>query len=265
MLAVNKRQGKGKGQPTKDDVRICIDPRDLNTALKREHHPTATIEEVANKLAGTVTFSTLDACSGFWQLPVDEASSKLLTFNTPWGRYRFCRLPFGIAPAPEIYRREMERLLKGVPVEIIVDDFLIHAKDKMEMNVKLSQVLERSREVGLKFNPSKVKLRVDEVRYVCHKLTSQGLQPDPEKIKAILDMPPPTDKVGVQLILGTVSYLQISSYRTKQRSRDPSHSCCRKTQFLCGIHPNKMPLHNSNASSAILQFSRISTPISRLF
>lgn len=207
MLVVDKRQGKGKGQPTKDEVRICIDPRDLNTALKRVHHPMVTIEEVANKLTNTVKFSTLDACSGFWQLPVDEASSKLLTFNTPWGRYRFCRLPFGIAPAPEIYQREMERLFEGVPVEIIVDDFLIHAKDEKEMNEKLSQVLERSKEVGLKFNPSKVKLRVDEVRYVGHRLTSQGLQPDPEKIKAIIDMPPPTDKEGVQRILGTVNYL----------------------------------------------------------
>jgi len=207
MLVVDKRQGKGKGQPTKDEIRICIDPRDLNTALKRVHHPMVTIEEVADKLTNTTTFSTLDACSGFWQLPVDESSSKLLTFNTPWGRYRFCRLPFGIAPAPEIYQREMERLFEGVPVEIIVDDFLIHAQDKKEMDEKLSMVLERSREVGLKFNPGKVKLRVDEVSYVGHRLTSQGLQPDPEKIKAILDMPPPSDKEGVQRLLGTVNYL----------------------------------------------------------
>ncbi|XP_032235873.2 uncharacterized protein LOC116617347 [Nematostella vectensis] len=166
MLLVDKRREKGKGQPTKEEIRICIDPRDLNTALKRVHHPMVTIEEVVDKLANTVVFTALDACSGFWQLPVDEASSKLLTFNTPWGRYRFCRPPFGVAPAPEIYQREMERLFEGVPVEILVDDFLIHAQDQSEMDEKLSMVLERSREVGLKFNPSKVKLRVDELKRV---------------------------------------------------------------------------------------------------
>ena len=166
-----------------------------------------TIEEVANKLSDAAMFTTLDACSGFWQLPMDEDSSKLLTFNTPWGRYRFTRLPFGVAPAPEIYQREMERLFEGVPVDIIVDDFLIHGKDEQEMNEKLRLVLERSRQVGLKFNPAKLKLRVDKVNYVGHVLTSQGLRPDPEKIKAIINMPPPTDKEGVQRFLGTVNYL----------------------------------------------------------
>ena len=211
MLIVDKRKRKGvkheNGQPTKEQVRICIDPRDLNTALKRVHHPMATVEEVASKLCNAVSFTTLDACSGFWQLPMDENSSKLLTFNTPWGRYRFTRLPFGIAPAPEIYQREMEKLFQGVPVDIIVDDFLIHARDENEMNEKLRMVLERSREVGLKFNPTKLKLRVNEVNYVGHVLTSQGLKPDPEKIKAIVNMPPPIDKEGVQRFLGTVNYL----------------------------------------------------------
>ena len=101
----------------------------------------------------------------------------------------------------------MERLFEGVPVEIIVDDFLIHAHDREEMDKKLTMVLERSREVGLKFNPGKLKLRVDKVNYVGHTLTSQGLQPDPEKIRAIVDMPPPSDKEGVQRLLGTVNYL----------------------------------------------------------
>ena len=158
MMVTDKRRGKGKGPPTKDDVRICIDPKDLNTALKRVHNPMVTIEEVANKHTNTVVFSTLDASSGFWQLPVDEVSSKLLTFNTPWGRYRFCKLPFGVAPAPEIYQSEMERLFEGVPVEIILDDFLIHAHDREEMDEKLTMVLKRSREVELKFNPDKLKL-----------------------------------------------------------------------------------------------------------
>ena len=78
------------------------------------------------------------------------------------GGYRFTRLPFGISPAPELYQREMDRLFEGVPVEIIVDDFLVHGKDQSEVDEKMRRVLDRSREVGLKFNPKKVKLRVPE-------------------------------------------------------------------------------------------------------
>ena len=210
MLVIDKRKVNDKRKdtpPSKDDVRICIDPRDLNKALKRPHYPMVTVEEVANRLAGAKSFTSLDACSGYWQLPVDDESSKLLTFNTPWGRYRFTRLPFGISPAPELYQMEMDRLFAGVPVEIIVDDFLVHGKDQSEVDEKMRRVLDRSREVGLKFNPKKVKLRVPEVSYVGHLFSAEGLKPDPEKIRAINDMPPPVDKEGVLRILGTVNYL----------------------------------------------------------
>ena len=75
------------------------------------------------------------------------------------------------------------------------------------MNEKLRMVLERNREIGLKFNPMKLKLRVNEVNYIGHALTSQGLKPDSEKLKAFLNMPPPIDKGGVQRFLGSVNYL----------------------------------------------------------
>ena len=181
--------------------------RDLNTALKRVHHPMVTIEEVANRLSGAEIFTSLDVCSGLWQLPMDEESSKLLTFNTPWGRYRFTRLPFGIAPAPAIYQREMDKLFEGISVEVIVDDFLIHGKHQKEIDQKLRMVLDRSRVVGLKLNPGKLKLRVSEVSYVGHLLASEGLKPDPEKIRAIKEMPAPTNKEGVLRLLGTINDL----------------------------------------------------------
>ena len=101
----------------------------------------------------------------------------------------------------------MDRLFEGVPVQIIVDDFLIHGEDQRDMDQKLRAVLDKSREVGLKFNPQKVRLRVPEVSYVGHILSSEGLKPDPEKIRAINQMPPPTDKEGVLRILGTTNYL----------------------------------------------------------
>ena len=79
----------------------------------------------------------------------------------------------------------MDKLFEGISVEVIVDDFLIHGKHQKEIDQKLRMVLHRSREAGLKFNPGKLKLRVPEVNHVGHLLTSEGLKPDPEKIRAL--------------------------------------------------------------------------------
>jgi len=84
MLVVDKQKAEERSSsPTKDNVRICIDPRNLKKAFKRPHYPMPTVKEIANRLAGAQMFTTLDDCSGYWQLQIDDESSKLLTFNTP--------------------------------------------------------------------------------------------------------------------------------------------------------------------------------------
>ncbi|XP_029656885.1 uncharacterized protein K02A2.6-like [Octopus sinensis] len=94
-------------------LRICLDPRDLNKALKRKYHPIPTLEEITPSLAGSKIFSKLDASNGYWNIKIDKESSKLTTFNTPFGRYRFNRLPFGL-------KRELSQTpLKSKPSEIL--------------------------------------------------------------------------------------------------------------------------------------------------
>ena len=83
-----------KGEITK--IIVCLDPRDLNKAIKREHYYTKTIDEVVTQLSGAKFFSVVDAKKGYWHVPLDIASSYRTTFNTPFGRYRFTRLPFGL-------------------------------------------------------------------------------------------------------------------------------------------------------------------------
>ena len=92
------------------DLRVCLDPRPLNRAIKREHYKLPTREEVTAELANAKFFSKLDASKGFWQLKLDEESSKLTCFNTPFGRKRFLRLPFGIKSAPEVYHKAVREL-----------------------------------------------------------------------------------------------------------------------------------------------------------
>ena len=102
ILAVPKKNGK---------IRICLDPKDLNKAILRENYPMPTIEEIATRLHGAKVFSVLDAKNGFWHVKLDEESSYLTTFHTPFGRYRWCRMPFGISSAPEVFQRRMHELI----------------------------------------------------------------------------------------------------------------------------------------------------------
>ena len=91
-------------------TRICLDPRVLNEAIECKHFPLPTIEEVTARMPNAKVFLVLDARSGFWQIPLDEASSLLCTFNTPHGQYKFKRLPFGIKSAPEVFQKHMKQL-----------------------------------------------------------------------------------------------------------------------------------------------------------
>ena len=94
MVVLPKKNGK---------LRICLDPMDLH----RASHPMPTIEEVASRLRGAKVFTSLDVSIGFWHVVLDEESLFCTTFNTPFGRYHWKRMPFGIRSAPEVFQRKM--------------------------------------------------------------------------------------------------------------------------------------------------------------
>ena len=91
-------------------LRVCLDPSDLNRLIKREYYPMPTAETVMSEMSDAKYFSKLGASNGYWQIKVDEESSKLLTFNTPFGRHRFKRLPFGILTASEVSSLTQQKL-----------------------------------------------------------------------------------------------------------------------------------------------------------
>ena len=96
LVVVPKQSGK---------VRICVDLTKLNENVCRERHPLPAVEQVLAQLSGATVFSILDANSGFWQIPLSEESARLTTFISPFGRFCFRQLPFGITSAPEHFQR----------------------------------------------------------------------------------------------------------------------------------------------------------------
>ena len=189
-------------------LRVCLDPRSLNKFVMRPQYQFPTIESVSSQLVGANIFSILDASSGFWTMKLDKASSKLTTFNTPFGRYRYLRFPFGISSGPEEFHQKIVALFEGIPNLITyMDDFLIFASDKQQHDFILRKVLDRAREVNLKFNKSKCKFGQSEVSFIGHKISSKGLKVDPSKVDAIVKMESPKSVPELQRFLGMVNYL----------------------------------------------------------
>ena len=107
-------------------MRLCIDPKDLNKEIKREHFQIPTKEEIIGKLANATCFSKLDATAGFHQIQLDRPSSLLTTFNTPFGRYRYLRLPMGICSAPEVFHKTVHQFLEDIEVvSVYMDDIIV--------------------------------------------------------------------------------------------------------------------------------------------
>ncbi|CAB3992300.1 Hypothetical predicted protein [Paramuricea clavata] len=195
-------------KPNSDKLRICLDPRPLNEAIKREHFKMPTIEEITTRVAGARVFSKLDANHGYWQILLDEESRLLTTFNTPFGRYCYKRMPFGITSAQEVFQKRMCQSFGDLEgVETDVDDILVWGATVEEHDERLMNTLQRCEEINLTLNKEKCEFRVKEVTYIGHKLTREGVKPDEQKVKAIKQMPPPEDKKGVERLLGTVNYL----------------------------------------------------------
>lgn len=135
----------------------------LNGSVKRESYILPTSDEITSKLSGATVFSSLDATSGFWQIPLHTDSCKLTTFITPFGRYCFMRLPFGINRAPEIFQRKLLETLEGLDgVEVFI---LVYEATIKEHYAQLDKGLCRVESAGLKLNKEKCSLRQSQLHF----------------------------------------------------------------------------------------------------
>ncbi|KAJ8364813.1 hypothetical protein SKAU_G00136440 [Synaphobranchus kaupii] len=141
-------------------------------------------------------------------MKLDEASSRLCTFNTPEGRYRFLRLPYGILSAPEVYHKTVHTIFEHLPgVATMMDDIIVWGSTKTEHDTRLRQVLDRTRSVNLKLNKDKCEFAVKTLTFIGDVVSEEGVRPDPRKTSAIEHMEKPQNKEEVRRFLGMVTYL----------------------------------------------------------
>lgn len=189
-------------------LRICLDPKPLNKCIKREHYLIPTQEDLFSRLSGKHVFTVLDLSSGFWQMKLDEKSSNLTTFMTPFGRFRWNRVPFGLNSAPEMFQRRMVKIFGDIPgVEIYFDDLAIAGVDAEDHDFILSQVVERALENNVKFNADKLQYRQNRVKFMGHTIGEGEICPLDKDVRAVTQMPKPNNVSDVSRLLGLLKYL----------------------------------------------------------
>jgi len=198
---VYRRKPNGK-------LRICLDPKDLNRAICREYHMIPTLEEILPKLSGAKYFSIVDAKCGYWNVVLHQVSSYLTAFNSPFGRYRFLRMPFGLKMSQDVFQAKIDQTLEGCEGTIgIADDIVIFGKSEQDHDHHLHGMLARCRNTGLKLNPDKCKIKQTKIKFYGVICGEEGVQPDPSKVSALKQMTHPTNKHELQTFLGLATYI----------------------------------------------------------
>ena len=206
-MAVTRKESDGS-------LRICIDPQPLNAVLMREHFKMPALDAVLPSLHNARVFTKLGVKEAFWHVHLDEQSSLLTTMITPFGRFRWARLPFGLSVSSEIFQKRLTDALDELKGVICVADNIIvvgrgdtQAEAEKDHSENLSGLQNRCKEKNIKLNDAKAAIHQDKISFMGHRISAEGVQPDRSKVAAILDMLPPSDVHGVRRLCGIVQYL----------------------------------------------------------
>lgn len=221
--------------PQKGKVRICCDYTELNKFVRREKLQLPSVEESLATLGKAKIFSLLDASRGFWQVPLTENCQKLTTFITPFGRFYFKRLPFGINSGPEHFQRRMQEILVGLPGVINqADDILVFADDNTQHNERLTAVILKLKQHGITLNQSKCEFYQQSVKFLGQFISEGISKPDKEKTEAIYEMEEPKNVSEVRRFLGMVNYMMKYVPNLSDKTQPIRELLIKKNQFMWG-------------------------------
>ncbi len=195
--------------PKKDGrVRWVTDFRRLNQNLVRKKYPLPRIQDILTRRNGYKYFTKIDISMQYYTFELDEESSHLCVISTPFGPYRYLRLPMGVTIAPDVSQEIMESMFRDLRehVEIYIDDIGVFTNTWEEHIQILEKVLQRLEDNGMTVNPLKCEWAVKETDWLGYWLTPTGLKPWSKKIKSILALKPPTTTKQLRSFIGAVTF-----------------------------------------------------------
>ncbi len=191
------------------DFRMCVDYRKVNSLTVKDSYPIPRISDILDSLSGSQWFCTLDLRSGYYQVRMSEESRECTAFPTPNGHYEFAVLPFGLCNAPSTFQRLMDEVLRDYLFDgciVYLDDVIVYGKNFDETLLRLGRVLEALVSAGLKLNAEKCQLFRKEVKFLGHKISSEGISTDNKKTVEIENWPTPSCVKDLQAFLGLANY-----------------------------------------------------------
>ncbi|KAF9760902.1 Retrovirus-related Pol polyprotein from transposon [Nosema granulosis] len=188
---------------------MCIDYRPLNKITVKDRYPLPRTDEILDALSGAEYFSSLDATSGYYQIPVDEGDKEKTAFAWKGGLYEFNRMPFGLCNAPATFQRTMDKILgeeRGAYVLPYLDDIVIYSRSLADHERHVLAVLEKLKDAGVRLNRKKCKFAQKEIKILGTIVSKDKISPDPDKVKAIREFPRPKTVRELRSFLGVVNY-----------------------------------------------------------
>ena len=195
-------------KPNGEDVRMVTDYSKINKYVKRPVHPFPSVADIIRSIpAGTKFFAKMDAIHGYFQLALDEDSSKLTTFLLPTGHYRYLRAPMGLSSSSDQWCRHSDRAIQGFPfTKKIVDYILVWASNLPELYDRIRLIAKRCETLNIALSQKKFEIG-SEISFAGLLLTGKGVNPDPARVTALSDFPVPKDVTGVCSFLGLANQL----------------------------------------------------------
>lgn len=199
---------------------MCIDFSDLNQACPKDCYPVPDINKMVDSTAGFDYISSLDAMSGYHQIPMDRSDEEKTSFITEDGTYCYKAMLFGLKNAGATYQRLMNKIFKdqiGRNVEVYVDDMVVKSPTFQQHLTDLREVFEVLEQYKMRLNPAKCAFFIRGGKFLGYMVSGKGIEPNPEKVEAILKMPEPTYVRDVQRLTGRVVALNRFMSRLAKR------------------------------------------------
>lgn len=200
VLLVKKKDGKS---------RLCVDYRQLNKVTIKNRYPLPRIDDLMDQLRGAVIFSKIDLKSGYHQIRVKEQDIPKTSFRTRYGHYEYLVMPFGLTNAPAIFMDYMNRIFHPFLdkfVVVFIDDILIYSRSREEHEEHLRLVLQVLKEKQLYANLGKCEFWLEEVKFLGHVISKEGIAVDPSKVEAVVSWEQPKTATEIRSFMGLAGY-----------------------------------------------------------
>lgn len=221
VILVKKKNG---------DSRLCVDYRALNAITVKDRYPLPNIDDQVSKLAGKSFFTSLDLAQSYHQVKIDPQDTHKTAFITPQGHFEYTRVPFGLANAPSVFMRLMNKIVDSIhnsnsiskggstktynnfpneyEVLAFLDDLLLPSSDVQSGLNILEKVLHKFRSENLKLNMNKCSFLQNKITYLGHEISSNGIQPGESKLAAVSHFPTPSNVHEIRQFIGLCSYFR---------------------------------------------------------